>query len=127
MGVKLDHTWYEGIQACKSRSQSKTSIGQQLNAAQQTGIDYSNGTEITTSKAVITVAKTSTPLPDTTVITSVNESITMLVHASMSSASTSMLMLTPFHTSTSTSITSQTCEQFLDLVVHISLLMIITI
>ena len=33
--AKLAHTWYEGIRACKTLAQSKTAIGQQLNAAQQ--------------------------------------------------------------------------------------------
>ena len=33
--VKLDHTWYEGIQACKTWAQSKRSIERQSNAAQR--------------------------------------------------------------------------------------------
>merc|ERR1719201_2527079 len=34
--AKLDHTWYEGIQACKQAlAQSKAAVGRQPNAAQQ--------------------------------------------------------------------------------------------
>merc|ERR1711934_701701 len=40
---KNHHTWYEGIKVCKVRSQSKTAVGQQLNAAQQKDIDSSQG------------------------------------------------------------------------------------
>merc|ERR1712032_1428143 len=29
--TKLRHTWYQGIQACKARTRSKSSIGQQVN------------------------------------------------------------------------------------------------
>merc|ERR1712032_998978 len=36
--AKLDHTWYEGIQACKTRPQSKAAIGHQSNADQEQGI-----------------------------------------------------------------------------------------
>merc|ERR1712187_16326 len=43
--VKLDHTWYEGIQACKaSPEQSKLGlVQQQLNPAQQKRNHSSNG------------------------------------------------------------------------------------
>ena len=52
--AKLDHTWYEGIQACKTLSQSTTAIGRQSNAAQQR--NSSNGPGMAKSKAVITPA-----------------------------------------------------------------------
>ena len=42
--ANFDHTWVEGIQACKARSQSKIHIGQQLNVGQQKDIGSSNGT-----------------------------------------------------------------------------------
>ena len=47
--TKLHHTWYEGIQACKARSQSKTVVGQQLNAFRQKRTDSSDGTDKTKS------------------------------------------------------------------------------
>merc|ERR1712032_1386329 len=37
--TKLQHSWYEGMQACKRRPHSRTAAGQQENAAQQKGID----------------------------------------------------------------------------------------
>ena len=52
----LEHTWHEGIRACKTRARSKAAIGQQLNAAQQ--LKSSNGAGTRNSKAVITAAKT---------------------------------------------------------------------
>ena len=39
--AKLHHTWYEGIQACKARSQSKIVISQELNGAQQKNTESS--------------------------------------------------------------------------------------
>ena len=54
--TKLDHTWYEGLQACKARAQSKTVIGQQLNGVQQERNESSQGVGRTISKAGATVA-----------------------------------------------------------------------
>ena len=68
----LDHTWYEGIQACKAREQSKTAIGQQLNAVQQIGFDSSDSAGKTKSNTVITSTNMSTSL---SVITSVVTSV----------------------------------------------------
>ena len=48
--AKLDHTWYEGIQACKSRSQSKAIIGQRL---EQKGIDSSHGDDMTNYTVIV--------------------------------------------------------------------------
>merc|ERR1719506_1195424 len=33
--TRLQHTWYEGTQACKARSRSRIAVGQQENTAQQ--------------------------------------------------------------------------------------------
>ena len=71
--MKYHHTWYEGIQACKTRSQSKTVIGNQQNGAQQEDTGSSEGAGMTNYRAVIaatetfvfTSANTSTPMPDT--------------------------------------------------------------
>merc|ERR1712224_1191878 len=51
----LEHTWFEGIRACKTRSRSNTVIGQQLNAAQQ--INSSPGAGMVDSNATIATAK----------------------------------------------------------------------
>merc|ERR1711937_803226 len=55
--AKVDHTWCDGIQACKERRQSRRAIGQHLKDAQQKGIDSSHGTRKANSKADITAAK----------------------------------------------------------------------
>ena len=41
--TKVDHTWHEGLQACKARAQSSIVIGQQLNGAHQASNDSSGG------------------------------------------------------------------------------------
>merc|ERR1719182_1324095 len=72
--VKLRHTWYEGIQACKTPAQSKRASGRQSNAAQR--LNSSNGVDTGNSKAVMTTEKsfavtsdnTSTPIPFKTTI-----------------------------------------------------------
>ena len=52
------HTWYEGIQVCKTRSQSsKTVVGQQLNSAQQKDIGSSHDADMANGKAVIATSK----------------------------------------------------------------------
>ena len=54
-----DHTWYEGIRACKTLAQSKAAIGRYSNAAQQR--NSSNGRPgMTNSKTVIIPADTFT-------------------------------------------------------------------
>merc|ERR1719237_138604 len=66
--TKLHHTWYEGIQTCKARSQSKTVIGQQVHGAQQKGTDSSKGADMTNLIAAATktftlmLVNTSTPM-----------------------------------------------------------------
>ena len=49
--TKLDHTWYEGIQTCNTRAQSKRASGQQPDAAQQ--LHSRNSSEMASSKTVI--------------------------------------------------------------------------
>jgi len=98
--AKLDYTWYEGAQACEARSRSKAGIDQQLGAARQKRLDSSNRAGVTnSSQAILTAAK---PFTFTSVPMSI---IDMPV---------------------STSITVHRCEKLLDIVVHISLLIVIT-
>ena len=66
--TQLRHTWHEGIQACKTRAQSRIVMGEQSNAAQQ--LNNLNGTAMANSNAVITAAKTFT-------LTSANTPISM--------------------------------------------------
>ena len=113
--TKLHHTWYEGIQACKARSKSKTVVGQQLNGAQQKDIDSSQGDFMTNYKSVIAASKTfalaSAPILDTTPIdtstyTPENVMITVLARTSMTNPSTNSIMTSSIHMSDSTSITT---------------------
>ena len=62
VNTKLHHTWYEGIQTCKTRSQSKTVIAQYLNATQENGIvgPSSDGDDMTNFKSFFTVTKSLT-------------------------------------------------------------------
>merc|ERR1712222_279462 len=63
--AKFDHTWYEGIEVCKTLARSKAAIARQSNAAQQR--NFSDGSGMTNSKAVITT--TSNPTTTTRNIT----------------------------------------------------------
>ena len=119
--TKLQHTWHEGIQACKARSQSKKGIGYQLSVAQQKDIDSSPSAYIVSNyKAVIaasktflfTSPKTSTPILDTTPIdvstyTPEHVMITVSARTLMTNPSTHSLMTSSNHTSESTSIITQ--------------------
>ena len=92
----LDHTWYEGIQACKARSQSKTAIDQQSNAGSFNGADKANSEVVITAAKPFTTVNKSTPLSVTTPII-------------MSDNSTHMFMTDPSHTSASTTIDARGC------------------
>ena len=101
---KLHHTWYEGTQACKARLQSKTAVGHQLTAAQQKGVDSSQGAGMENYKTVVIIktpvfapVNTSTPMLDVTTI------------------------FTSTHTSVSTSIPTQGCVTLLKSTVHINI------
>ena len=81
--VKLRHTWHEGIQACKIRSQFKVAMGRQSNAARQTN----SSDDIVNPKTVMANAKVS-------IFTSDN-------------ASTPMSTITPIITSVTNTSTEQ--------------------
>ena len=55
--TRLQHTWYEGIQACKTWTRSGTSIGQRENTAQEKGTQSSHGGDKVNSKGIMTAAK----------------------------------------------------------------------
>ena len=131
---KNHHTWYEGIKVCKVRSQSKTAVGQQLNAAQQEDIDSSQGADMGNYKEVSATAKTftftpvntSTPMSDTTSIvtstyTSDNVLITTSAHTLMTDMLTDTFTTSSTHTSVSTSITTQGCAKLLKITMFISI------
>ena len=135
--TNLDRTWYEGIKACKAQPQS---VAQQVNAAQQKGNYPSNDVDIVNSKSV----STSTPTSVTTVviestnapaITSTTKSTrvpvdtptSMFVPADHASASTSshIVVNARSHTSESTSIIVQGCENLLEITTHVSILLLL--
>ena len=57
--ANVDHTWYEGIQACKAQSQTKAVIKQKANVARQNGNDsFLNDVDMVNSKSAITATGT---------------------------------------------------------------------
>ena len=129
--AKLDHTWYEGIRACKTWSQSKAAQGHQLHAAQQKNTDFSsNHADIVNSRSVIMPANTSAPTAGTTlVIMLATASINIPAHISMTYTSTNTAMTSPAlsQTSASSSATSQRCERVVGIITHISFLITIIV
>ena len=138
--TKLQYTWYEGIQSCKSRSQSKTVIGHQVDAARQTGLDSSQGVNMVNYKAVLTTTNTfgftsvntSTAMPYTTSIvssayTSANVSIAMTAHTLTSTTSTNIFMTSSTDSSSITSIIPRGCVNPFKIIVHINILFIIVL
>merc|ERR1712032_355120 len=83
--AKLDHTWYEGIQACKARARFKTVIGQHLVLGLRKRIESSRAAATSSSKAIVMTFKTLT-------FTSVNTSA--LVPRTMSTTMISVANIT---------------------------------
>ena len=104
--AKLRHTWYEGIRACKTRSQLKTASGQQPNAAQQ--LNY--GSSTANSKVGIRDAKTFTFAPANTpgIFSPVNVSITRSARTSMTNISTTSTTLSMAETAYINTLTTAT-------------------
>ena len=133
--AKLQHTWYEGMQACKARLKSKTATGHQVNIVQQKGTDSSQSAGMASYKAVIAASKTfsSFSINNSTrtsgrksIITSNNMSgnvsITTSVRTLMTENSyNNPSMMDSTQTPDSTSITPQ-CAIVLNIIVHINLL-----
>ena len=126
------HTWHEGIQACKSRSQFKTVVGQQLNGAQQKGMGSSQGAGMANYKAVIAATNTpavasvntSTPMSDTTLIitsTYTPDDVKITTSARTLMTNNNILMIPPSHTPVSTSISVQGGVNLLKIIVYIIL------
>ena len=116
--TKLHHTWSEGIQACNARSQSKTGIGEELNAGRQQVNDVSQGSA--TNTFVLASVNTSTLISDaastaTSTYTSDNMPIT----------STNDELTSSIHTSASTSVTTLGCGNLLKITVYSNILLII--
>ena len=108
--AKLHHTWYEGIQSCKTRSQSNTVIGNELNGAQQKDTYSSEGAGMASYKAVLAATRTF-------VFASVNTSTPMSDTTSSVTSNASMIYST--HTSAIKAITTQGCANILTMTIHI--------
>ena len=67
---KFDHTWYEGIQACKSRVQFNRASGLQSIAAQR--LHSVNGEGTGNSKAVMTTTTITSTIATTSIIIIIN-------------------------------------------------------
>ena len=110
--TKVDHTWYEGLQACKARTQSKTVIGQQLNGVQQ-------GSKAVSTTVFAMVPASANTSKVTASIATANTANTTSTHIAISHNFPPVLVTAPVHTTT----TSRGCERLLDIHVHISLLL----
>ena len=121
--AKLQHTWHEGIQACKARSQSKAVIAQELNGAPQKDTDSSQGAGNTNYKVAILATKTpintSTTMLDTmSIVSSLDTvSIAMSARALVTNTATNTLMTSSTQTSASTPVITQGCVHLLKIVV----------
>merc|ERR1712032_200909 len=63
--AKFDHTWYEGIQVCKTLARSKAAIARQSNAAQQR--NFSDGSGMITTRNITmttTIIEEAAIIPD---------------------------------------------------------------
>ena len=76
---KFDHTWSEGIQACKSRTPSNWVIAQKLNVAKETSSGSSSDVDIDTSIMTVKTA-VNPPTPILGMITPVNAAIKSPIH-----------------------------------------------
>ena len=126
--TKLHHTWYEGIQACKARTQQPV-------VARQKETGSSQGDDMINYKVVITATKTvpftsgSISADKKSMITSTytpyNTPISLSVHTLMVNTPSNTLITPSTHTSVSTSITTHGLEILFKITVHINLLFII--
>ena len=83
---KAGHTWYEGVQACNTRSGFKTVIGKQQNAAQQPHSRQGDGKSVV---IVISTPTSSVASVSPSVRTAINKSVATSVTLSMGNTSTS--------------------------------------
>merc|ERR1712032_219251 len=133
--TNLQHTWYEGIQACKAHLQSKAVTDQRLKqrVAPQKGAGPYHAADNTNYKVVIAATKTSmnnsTAIPDTLSIIKSSEigsmSIVTPARALVKNTSADILTISSTRSSASTSITTQGCVNLLNIIMHIDFLCII--
>ena len=120
--TKLHHTWSEGIQVCKTRSQSKKGISQGINVDRRKVIDFSQVPAVITATNTFAFASvnTATLIPDaestvTSTYTPDNVPITP----------TNTILTSPTHTSAGTSVTTQVRANVLIIAVYSNILFIV--
>merc|ERR1712032_833458 len=137
--TKHPHTWYDGIQACKARSQSKRVIDNQLDLAQQKQARSSQGAGMDTYKAVtiatktftVTSVKSSTRMSEdtTSIVTSTNTLDNVIIITSaptlITNTPTNTLMTSPTHSSAITPMITRGFVSLLKIIVHMNILFII--
>ena len=96
--IDFDHTWHEGLQACKAQTQSKVVVGQQLNEAPQQRNGSSNGDVNANFRTVVASARLFVSTTSADIATDHNNNDNRLM------------------------VTSQGCKQVFYIPVHISLL-----
>ena len=98
--AKYPHTWYDGIQACKTRSPSKAVIGQHSNVAKHKFIDFSQSADIANDDTIVFQAierNTPTlPMSVTTVSTHPSVSTRACANLSIITLHISLLFVTVF-------------------------------
>ena len=116
--ANLQHTWYEGIQACKTRTQQpKTVVARQKVFGSSHGGDMTNYKEVKTF--TFTSVNTSAPMSDaTSVTTSIHTSQNVLISTNDVS---NTLMTYSTHTSPSTSMITQECVNILPTTMFITI------
>ena len=124
----LDHTWSEGLHACKARSHSKTVIGQQLNEAKHQTDVFSKGAGITAAKplALISAPMSGAPPVIATALMPANTSTaytSLMINSTPITAAVTTIMpaFTDMSTPVHIPVTSQGCRQMLDITVYITL------
>ena len=140
--TRLQHTWYEGLHACKAWTRSRIAVGQQNGAARQkrvitaakpfafwaanmstsmakpTSITMTNS-RLSTAHGILTTTSKIVGVAATTIYMSDKMSI-----PTPSITSINMSTSTPIIPSASTSVTVQGCEKLMKIIFHINLLII---
>ena len=131
--AKLRHTWYEGIQSCKARPQSKTDVGHQLNVPQQKVIDSSQDAVIANGQPVTGATKAFAFTSDNTSSRSMSDTpanvfTTTTVHTLTESTSRVYLKVSSSNNpSAIASLTTRECVDLLTIIVHIIFLIILVV
>ena len=122
--TKLHHTWSEGIQACNARSQSKTGIGDELNAGRQQVNDVSQGSAVITATNTFALASVNT---STLISDAASTGRSTYARDSVSITSTNAWLPSLTHTSAGTSVITRGCPNLLKLTVFMKLFYIETL